>query len=100
MSNWAIRIEPEGKVIHAEPGESLLSALRRGAPGVLVVGCRGGGCGICKIKVVSGEVTLGVCSVSELPHEERAEGMVLACKAIPQSDLVVERVPRPGRKPA
>jgi len=98
MSNWKIRIEPDGIEVESWPGESVLATLRRAAPGILIVGCRRGGCGICKIKVVSGKATLGLCSAAELTAEEREQGMALACKAYPESDLVIEPVRRAKQK--
>lgn len=98
MPNWKVRVQPDGPEIEVQPGETLMAALRRRAPRLLLWGCRNGGCGVCKIRVVSGEVSLGPCSLSALSHAERAEGLVLACKATPQSDLVVQPLPRPTNR--
>ena len=51
-------------------------------------GCRAGICGACQIKLVSGEVL----RESELPlsEEDKANGIILACSCIPQSDLEIE----------
>jgi ferredoxin len=89
---WRIRVEPDGVQLEANPGESLLKALTREAPGMVPVGCRGGGCGVCRIRVRSGQVTQGAVSVTALPPADRKTGMVLACKATPLTDLVLERL--------
>lgn len=54
------------------------------------VGCRGGGCGICRIRVLSGEVERGAMSRSHVTIEEERQGFALACRLFPRSDLVIE----------
>ncbi|GHG05583.1 YcbX family protein [Thalassotalea marina] len=54
---------------------------------ILPYSCRGGMCGRCKIKLESGEVRQ--LADDGLTDEEKAQGYVLACSAIPQSDLVL-----------
>lgn len=58
---------------------------RKGIP----VGCRGGGCGICKIEIVRGDYTCKRMSRAHISVEEEARGVVLACRTTPQSDLDV-----------
>ena len=53
-------------------------------------GCRGGGCGTCKMRVVAGQVDHGRCSTAVLPEEERTAGWFLSCQACARSDLTVE----------
>lgn len=54
----------------------------------LPFGCRAGVCGACQVKLISGEVIRR----SELPlsEEDKAQGIILACSCIPQSDLKIE----------
>lgn len=54
---------------------------------ILPYSCRGGMCGRCKIKLESGEVRQ--LADDGLTDEEKAQGYVLACSAIPQTDLVL-----------
>jgi ferredoxin len=56
----------------------------------VVFGCRGGGCGTCKMRVISGRVEHGRCSVAVLPAEEKENGSFLSCQARPLGDLTVE----------
>lgn len=56
---------------------------------ILPYSCRGGMCGRCKIKLQSGEVKQ--LADDGLTEDEKAEGYVLACSAIPQSDLVLTK---------
>lgn len=50
--------------------------------------CRSGICGQCKLKLRSGDVRMPVQDA--LTAEDRAAGVVLACQAFPQSDVVVD----------
>lgn len=53
-------------------------------------GCRSGRCGSCKSRLVSGDVELGKHSPFALTEEDRANGLVLACRAVPTTDVIVE----------
>jgi naphthalene 1,2-dioxygenase ferredoxin reductase component len=52
-------------------------------------GCQSGNCGACKSVLLSGEVELAPYSEFALTDEERAVGQILACRAMPQSDVEV-----------
>lgn len=52
--------------------------------------CRSGRCGACKSRLVSGHVELGKRSPFALSEQERADGFILACRAVPSDDVVVE----------
>ena len=56
---------------------------RRGIP----VGCRQGGCGVCKVEVLSGQFTARPMSQDHVSHEDAQAGRVLACRIYPGSDL-------------
>ena len=50
--------------------------------------CRVGTCGLCKVKMTSGEVEMDV--EDSLTSEDKADGIILACQAKPKSDVAVE----------
>lgn len=52
-------------------------------------GCRSGRCGSCKSRLVSGRVDLLDHSRFALSDEEKAQGLILACRAIPTTDAIV-----------
>jgi ferredoxin len=54
------------------------------------VGCRGGGCGICRIRVLSGDYECLKMSRKHIPEEDQGRGIVLACRIFPRSDLEIE----------
>lgn len=56
---------------------------RRGIP----VGCRGGGCGVCRVQVLSGSYTSKPMSREAISAADEANNVVLACRCFPTSDL-------------
>ncbi len=62
------------------------------------VGCRGGGCGICRIHVLSGEFESQKMSRKHIPEEDQARGIVLACRIYPRSDLQIEVLSLPDKQ--
>ncbi|PKO65827.1 MAG: oxidoreductase, partial [Betaproteobacteria bacterium HGW-Betaproteobacteria-16] len=52
-------------------------------------GCRSGRCGSCKSRLVSGDVDHLDHSRFALTAEEKAQGLILACRAIPTTDASV-----------
>lgn len=58
---------------------------RKGIP----LGCRSGGCGVCKIEVVSGEYARGKMSRAHVSVEDEAEDRVLACCIRPKTALEI-----------
>lgn len=87
--SFQVTIEPTGELIEVEAGQTILqAALRQGV--WLPFACGHGTCATCKCQVLEGDVELGPASSFALMDIERDEGKVLACCAIPQSDLVIE----------
>ena len=50
--------------------------------------CRVGTCGLCKVKLTSGEVAMAV--EDALEPDDKASGIILACQAIPKNAITVE----------
>ena len=84
-----------GASFACDDGQSVLQAMEQQQLHCVPVGCRGGGCGLCKVQVVSGEYDCGRMSSRHVPEQARAQGAVLACRLFPRSDLTIERPPRP-----
>lgn len=59
-------------------------------PSPVNVGCRKGGCGACRVRVISGEYTTIKMSRAHVTEEEQGEGYALACRIYPQSDMEIE----------
>ena len=85
-----ITILPDGERVAAKPEETLLAALSRAGLGYRI-GCRRGGCGVCKLHLLLGEVRYErVVADSVLSDEERIEGICLSCRAVPITNVVIE----------
>ncbi len=87
-----LAVRPDNRIVPARPGETILEAVLRENI-KMPYDCRNGGCGQCKCTVLYGDVELGPYQASVLTDEERAAGKVLACIAVPKSDLEVEYEP-------
>lgn len=86
---FSVLVQPSGRTFNVGTGEAVLAAGIRQGIG-LPYGCKDGACGSCKCKLVSGSVRHGTHQAKALSDEEEANGLVLTCCAIPQSDLVLE----------
>jgi len=79
-----VLVEQTGEHYPCAISESLLRGmLRLGRKGI-PVGCVNGGCGVCKVRIVEGDVTvLGPVSRAHVSAEEEAGGFTLACRVAP-----------------
>lgn len=77
------------------PHERVLVALERAQgfgqlkdlPLKLPVGCRRGGCGVCRVRVTQGDFHADPMSRAHVSAEDEASGLVLACCIYPRSEL-------------
>ena len=85
-----ITILPDGIRVVAGVGETLLRALARAGLRYRV-GCKRGGCGICKVHLLGGEVSYErPIAQSVLSDDERIAGVSLSCRAVPLTNVVIE----------
>lgn len=84
---FAVYIPAQERTFFCRADEHLFSSMRRA--GFFKGGCCGGGCGICKVRLISGEVSLEPMSREHITPEEEAEGYILACRAKLNSDIVL-----------
>ena len=84
---FAVTIEDSGERIACADSDNVLRAMevlgRKGIP----VGCRGGGCGVCKLRVTGGAYHTRKMSRACISEDEEARGVILACKLFPEADL-------------
>tara|TARA_R110002020_G_scaffold310944_1_gene526588 strand:- start:8487 stop:8807 length:321 start_codon:yes stop_codon:yes gene_type:complete len=75
--------------------KTVLKAMEQQAQRCVPVGCRGGGCGLCKVQVLKGEYQCGPMSRKHVSESAQAQGEALACRLYPLSDLIIEcRTPK------
>lgn len=82
-------------VITVRPDRPLLHQMQMQGSAALPIGCRGGGCGVCRIEVVSGDYRAKRMSTRFVSEDDLANGIVLACRIHAETDLVI----RPARPP-
>ena len=87
---FAVVLEPSGRRFDAPAGVPLLRAARE-AGLRLPSSCRNGTCRSCICRIVSGRVRDAI-EWPGLSADEKAEGFILPCVALPESALVLEAV--------
>ena len=92
---FTVTVQPSGKTFSVERDEPILQAAIRQGIG-LPYGCRDGACGSCKCRMLEGRVIHGAHQQKALSHEEESAGLILACQAAPQTDIVLEARTVPG----
>lgn len=85
--HFTVTLEETGESYRCADFRSVLEGMealgRKGIP----VGCRNGGCGVCKVRVIEGEYTRKVMSREHVSVDEEAAGCALSCRIRPTSDL-------------
>jgi ferredoxin len=85
-----VTVLPDGVRICAADGETVLGALGRAGLRYRI-GCRRGGCGICKLLLLGGEVRYErPIAESVLSDDEKVAGICLSCRAVPITNVLVE----------
>ena len=92
-----VRIEDTGEIYRCDERQTVLVGMealgRKGIP----VGCRNGGCGVCKVEVTAGSYESRVMSREHVSAEDEACGRVLSCRIRPCSDLSLKVIGRMQR---
>ncbi len=84
-----LSVESDDVSIELLEGETILEGLYRNGYAYRI-GCRRGGCAICKVDLVSGEVTYNrPVADNVLTDEERESGTCLSCRAVPVGDVSI-----------
>lgn len=93
MNKYEINVIKDGAdpcVFTLGEEETILSGIRRNCSKDIPRGCAGGGCGICKILVKSGDYEIfKPMSRAHIGEQEAAAGAILACCARPKSDMTI-----------
>lgn len=86
-TRYQARVEPQGWVFEAPAHLTLMKAARR-AGFDLPRSCQNGTCRACMCQMVSGQVRYRM-EWPGLTAEEKEEGFILPCAALPLSDIVL-----------
>lgn len=90
MIYFNVLIEETGESYRCSAQESLLAGMERLGRKGIPVGCRGGGCGVCKVEITSGSYSKRVMSRDYVSVEDEAADRVLACRVRPTSDITLK----------
>ncbi len=86
---FQVTIENTGETFSCSEDCNVLAVMEQSCCKGIPVGCRNGGCGACKIRIMAGRYYTGKMSRAVVSAQEEAEGCVLACKTYPLSDIRV-----------
>jgi ferredoxin len=92
-----VTITNSGEVFRCAEDVHVLAAMERARCHGIAVGCRNGGCGACKVRILAGRYQTRKMNRAVLSAAEEAEGCVLACKAYPLGDITVQALGRVWR---
>ncbi len=87
MTHHTVTIEDTDETYRCDERISLLEGMEALRKKGIPVGCRGGGCGVCKVEIVEGSYSKRVMSRDHVSEEEEAQDIVLACRVKPTSDV-------------
>lgn len=85
-----VTIEETGEHYACDEQESLLVAMARSGRRGIPLGCRGGGCGVCKVQVTEGQYATRPMSRQHVSEEDQARHCLLACRVFPRGDVSVK----------
>lgn len=88
MANFKVTRSDIGTTFSCSGEQSLLAAMEHQGTKSIPVGCRGGGCGFCRIQVLDGTVETKKMSVKHVSEEDRSNGYTLACRTFPKTDVL------------
>ena len=86
-NNKSAKIHVDLKTGDSPPKQSILELSEELGIGI-EFSCRVGTCGVCKVKMTSGEVDQEVQDA--LDDDDKKSGIILACQAKPKSEVTVE----------
>ncbi len=89
MTLYTVTIEDDGSSYRCSDSLSLLEGMESLGKKGIPAGCRGGGCGVCKVQVLSGSYTKRVMSREHVSEHDEAQGCVLACRVRPTSAVAL-----------
>ena len=76
-----------GDSFSCRDGYAVLFEMGRAGVRPIRAGCHGGGCGACRVAVITGQYFCGKMSRAHVSEDDEREGIVLACQLFTLSDL-------------
>ena len=90
LTNYLITVAGTDIRFYCKENEFILEAMKRSGSGPICYGCHGGGCGVCKMKLLSGKFKVAKpMSRAHISIAELAAGIVLICCVKPLSGITL-----------
>lgn len=90
MSRYQITLKDAAISYDCLASQTLLNGMERLGIKGIPVGCRSGGCGVCKVHILEGSYQTKKMSRVHISETEQDNGYVLACRCSPESNLILE----------
>lgn len=85
-----IEVVNRNQVFYCAEDQVLLIGMERQNINCINVGCRGGGCGVCKVRIITGDYETKRMSRAHISEAEEEKNYALACRILPRGDLLIE----------
>ena len=87
---YKVFVENTGASFDCDEDLPVLEAMFRSGKGPIRHGCCGGGCGVCRAKIVSGRYfEFKKMSAAHVKEQDKNDGLVLLCCVKPRSNLLI-----------
>ena len=87
---YRVNVQNTGIAFDCEEDVSVLHAMIHNGKGPVQHGCCGGGCGVCKARIVSGDFfAFKPMSAAHISEEDKKNGLALLCCVQPRSDIFI-----------
>ena len=90
---WTVEMEGGADAFACRSDQNLLAAMISARRTGIKVGCRNGGCGVCRVHVTRGRYDSQKMTRSRISEADEAAGIVLACRISPLSDIAFAPLP-------
>lgn len=88
--NRYFNINIKDKTVLCKTDQILFDAINKLPDALIKTGCYGGGCGICKIKVISGKYKIvKKMSKAHITEQDLKDNIILSCCIVPQTDMII-----------
>ena len=84
----------DGPVVPCRANRPVSLECKRQGVKAIMIGCRGGGCGVCRVRVLAGDYRTERMSRAHVTEAEEQAGYALSCCLYPLSDLHIVAAPR------
>ncbi|MDR2211146.1 MAG: 2Fe-2S iron-sulfur cluster binding domain-containing protein [Spirochaetaceae bacterium] len=90
---YSVTVQETGLVFSCADDQAVLAAMIHAGFGPVNHGCCGGGCGVCRMRIVDGRwEAFKTMSRAHISEDDEKKGILLLCCVQPRSNLTVARI--------